>query len=1267
MVGDFLGRLLGRRPRGERGNSSAPVPAATPSDEQMEPEQPEARGPLGQAGMRAQRLALDVISRRAVRSRPQQSHHSAGILSLSLGMAPRWAAGFGAVGASLRRVAEGFLGRSPLGLAHWRTYQAPYVPEEFSPVWREPRREDNVPEVTPGQPGEGMPLTTLRPPTATRRSAAPLGRPGQSAPTAQRRVSRATPPMGARSKAPIARVPASSIRRRQPGVALHRPTIHVDRPMASGIHSPIVSGSIEPVASPERWSAREYEHARSKPDKQPASMVEFLFGPEGGQSTDSGQSLRARESSGPWEPPPAVPARPSAPRPAPSAGVAGPDTAGRGPRAYRQSGPPQSQEGREQRQSSRASIVQRSRRLVARGVALVFRRPAAPSAGPGVTDGAPQPAGQAGLVAGTPRPSSTGRQLSPVERVSQREAVPRVESRSPSHADVARPAPRPDVSAGGKAASEIGHAPGPGRAVSPGELSALRADAPRTESREAFHVQATGRPASEDSVSVPDVVHPAQAGESRRPRGLMARAVEMVLARHQAPAPGTQVRASMQDVRSSAGHAGQEDERLAGVRSAEEHASVWPRHAQHASGGGEGSAPGGAHAPATGRQSQAARRVEERPSAAERPPVARGPISDIRRHGTGAGGPPAGLVRRSLQAASRATEMVLRKERRPATPPAVPSQQPEPRHQGVTRPAAGHLSRSGGTTRSPHGGHPPGASEGPVVDMGYTAPDQSHSAPGQAPPLQSRQAGEALGGQAARQQPGATRGHTEEVPSQDVQDASRADWRGLRATHPGPALARPSGVLRRSLGLAIHATALVFRKGASASPGAALPSPASDRQPAQAGPSATTARSLAAGASQGHQRRGVARAPRALQVTRVAQTVARRSVGMALQAGEMVFRKRTGGQGSGASPSMSRQTSQVEGETSAAVQPGPRSGRAANVAAESSHVQRARQAPAMSVKLQASASSATLGPRPAASRIARMRQAVRRSATTVLHARELVFRKWTPSGVQSGRMDAHAVGDSAARRASVGAWQDASAQGSPVPLPAPAGFRAQHEGHAAEEARPSSRQRKLSAPLMRSLAPVERRRPFADWPRMPTPARSERQASPVRSGPVWLQLQGAGERAPSGTPDVAEASDRLPLATAPYRTPADARGQARPPAMALPAVHDARHGASSKSSVRRKLDAHAAPAANGNGHLHGATPLPGPEHIQLAWQSARPSSTRREEEQPRIGEQRDGVEPAPELKPEQVELLASRIYSYIKQKLAMERERHGRPGFPLWP
>ena len=33
----------------------------------------------------------------------------------------------------------------------------------------------------------------------------------------------------------------------------------------------------------------------------------------------------------------------------------------------------------------------------------------------------------------------------------------------------------------------------------------------------------------------------------------------------------------------------------------------------------------------------------------------------------------------------------------------------------------------------------------------------------------------------------------------------------------------------------------------------------------------------------------------------------------------------------------------------------------------------------------------------------------------------------------------------------------------------------------------------------------------------------------------------------------------------------------------------------------------------------------------------------------------------------EIEFLASKVYSYIKQKLVIEKERHGRPGFPWWP
>lgn len=33
----------------------------------------------------------------------------------------------------------------------------------------------------------------------------------------------------------------------------------------------------------------------------------------------------------------------------------------------------------------------------------------------------------------------------------------------------------------------------------------------------------------------------------------------------------------------------------------------------------------------------------------------------------------------------------------------------------------------------------------------------------------------------------------------------------------------------------------------------------------------------------------------------------------------------------------------------------------------------------------------------------------------------------------------------------------------------------------------------------------------------------------------------------------------------------------------------------------------------------------------------------------------------------EIEFLASKVYSYLKQKLTIERERHGRPGSPQWP
>lgn len=1196
-----------------------PVPGPGPMPpEQVAQEQPEATEPLGAAGIQARDLALSIISRHPAPARPGQARRPARVLALSTGIRPRWAAGGDAMAARRSLAAEGLLRRAPLGLAHWRAYQTPHVPEEFSPVWREPRHEGNVPEGVPGQPAEGTPQARPQPMpragTVVRRLAAPLRRPGGSTQPAARPAAKAISPIGARSKEPMARVPSTSFRRRRPGVALHRPTTHVDRPMLSNIHDPIVSGSIEPVASPERWAAREYEHARTKPERQPTSVMEFLFGPDDAQSSEQGQSLRPRESSGPWEPPPSVPARPFAPRPAPAAGVAGPDASaqGQGPRIKQRPGPLPAPEDRSAPgQTSRGGLIERSRRLVSGGVALVFRKPATSAAGP-------------------VRPG---------------------------------PAPRPDVSAGGKAASEICQVPGPGRAASPGELSALRADVPRTESREAFHVQATGQP-PEDSVSGPDDVHPAQAGASRRPRGLMGRAVEMAFARRQAPATSAPEGTSIPGAGGRARRAG--------------HAASPRQPATAAVHGGEASVSRAARARGAERhQPGPAREVEERPlagapsTAPERPLRARAPEEATPTRGKRAGGPPASLVRRSLQVASRAREMVLRKPSLPATSAARTGEQPAPRQSrpggpGATGRMAGRPAERRVTPPSPSTVRPQAADERPDADIRDTAPDVARSATGQSAPSWLQQAGQVPGGEAVRQRPGATRGQAEVAPSLDVQDASLGDWQRPRPALASQAPGRPSGILRRSVGLALRTRDLVFRGGASASP-TAQPFPASSQRPAPA----RAGHRPRGDTGQGYDRAGVARSPRMPRVTRVARAVARRSVGMVLHASEMAFRRQT--RDGHAPPRMAAspaKSGMAKAQPPSAPRASARDGNAVGAKAHRGGAQRGSEAAPRSVKLQASADVEQRRP---VSRITRLQQAARRSATTVLHARELVFRKWTPSGVQSGRMDAHAVADSAARRASVQAREDASAQGSPLPRQAQAGFHAQHEGHAAEDARPLATQRRLSAPLMRSFsprpvgrqAPAERRPEAAEWPVTPTPARGERRASPVRSGPVWLH--GAGERARGDTSDVAEGPDRLPLATAPYRTPLEARSQARPPAVSLPAVHDARQGASSNGTVRRKVDARAAPASNGNGRLNGATPLPGPEHIQLAWQSARPSGSRREGEQPRPGEHRDGEQPAPELKPEQVELLASRIYSYIKQKLAMERERHGRPGFPLWP
>ena len=48
------------------------------------------------------------------------------------------------------------------------------------------------------------------------------------------------------------------------------------------------------------------------------------------------------------------------------------------------------------------------------------------------------------------------------------------------------------------------------------------------------------------------------------------------------------------------------------------------------------------------------------------------------------------------------------------------------------------------------------------------------------------------------------------------------------------------------------------------------------------------------------------------------------------------------------------------------------------------------------------------------------------------------------------------------------------------------------------------------------------------------------------------------------------------------------------------------------------------------------------------------------------GSNEDAKEGPREYSADEIEFLASKVYRYIKNKLAVERERHGRPGFALW-
>lgn len=50
-----------------------------------------------------------------------------------------------------------------------------------------------------------------------------------------------------------------------------------------------------------------------------------------------------------------------------------------------------------------------------------------------------------------------------------------------------------------------------------------------------------------------------------------------------------------------------------------------------------------------------------------------------------------------------------------------------------------------------------------------------------------------------------------------------------------------------------------------------------------------------------------------------------------------------------------------------------------------------------------------------------------------------------------------------------------------------------------------------------------------------------------------------------------------------------------------------------------------------------------------------------------VTEDNETVEPSARISGEELDYVASKVYLYVKQKMITERERHGRPGWALWP
>ena len=143
----------------------------------------------------------------------------------------------------------------------------------------------------------------------------------------------------------------------------------------------------------------------------------------------------------------------------------------------------------------------------------------------------------------------------------------------------------------------------------------------------------------------------------------------------------------------------------------------------------------------------------------------------------------------------------------------------------------------------------------------------------------------------------------------------------------------------------------------------------------------------------------------------------------------------------------------------------------------------------------------------------------------------------------------------------------------------------------------------------------------------------------------------------SGRSQADSRSKSLPLATRMYRVPT----------RDMPGVR-------SHNSVGREFGSFPKASANGVAQRQPASARPSPSvHKEPVYESVLVNGStdggnaiRRVSESPESVSQPSGGEQKREFSGEEIEFLAPKIYNYIKNRMAIERERHGRPGFSVW-